>query len=251
MNRFASLVASMLLVLTASLLPAQTYNTKVYLRQGGDALVVSPSGVVEWLPAAGDTKVTTGFLGGGGTDANPLISSSAGMNFLDFRSRSTDATGADSRGLYWRHYAAGVNSSSDCFRPYLIVTASGANAARGIHASVAFTGTGNCTGEVSASKGTLEIPPALKGTACAVCANLYMTPTGTVAGNASGLRFVLDGDSTAVTAANTNAAVGVLSVDGVTITSNGLVHTSASTNSSHGMRILVNGAPYEILMKAL
>jgi hypothetical protein len=244
------LTLCLLVLLSATVAFADLVNMRIYEHQGDTALMVRPIGVLEWLPS-GTARITTGVLGGGGTNSNPLITTASGKNFLDFRTKCTDATGQDSRGLYWRHYAAGVNSSSDCFRPYLIVTASGANAARGIHSSVAFTGTGNCSGEVSAAKGTLEIPPAMGGTAAAVCANLYLTGTGsTVAGNCAGLRFALDGDSSALAIANTNSSVGVISLDGVTITDSGLVHTSTN-GVTHGMRILINGAPYELLMKAL
>jgi hypothetical protein len=253
MHRLATLCLCAIVAIAAIAAPtsAQTYNgTGIYFRQGGYGLVISPSAYIEWLPSVTDSKLTTAIIAGGGTTASPLTTSSASTNFFDFRTQSTDATGADSRGIYWRHYAAGVNCSADCFRPFMTVTGSGATAARGVHSSLSFSGTGSLSGEGDAIKGTLQIPAGLGGTACAVCANLNLQSSGTVTGNASGVRFVLDGNTTAVTAANTNTGVGVMSVEGVTITSGGLVHTSTNT-ATHGMRILINGAVYEILLKAL
>jgi hypothetical protein len=230
---------------------SNTYTPAVFRRNGGSSLCVTPSGVIEFLYDAGtEDTATAALLIGGGTASNPLTTAAAGTAFADFRTKSTNATGADSRGLYWRHYAAGAGASADCLRSFTTVTGAGAVAARGLHSTVSFSGSGTCTGEASAAKGTLQVPAGLTGTCAAICGNVNVEASGSVSGNAAGFRFALDGDPTAVATADSNAKIGVLSIDGVTINTGKLVHSSSNT-ATHGIRILINGAPYELLAKAL
>jgi len=107
-----------------------------------------------------------GNLGGGasaalvmghGTSALPVTTSVADKNFMDFRTKSSAATG-DSRGLYMRHYLAGTVTTTaygDCIRAMTLVTGTGYAYASGIHATLQINASATISGSGAAGRFTL------------------------------------------------------------------------------------------------
>ena len=190
------------------------------------------------------------LLFGGGTDASPISTSVAGGNFADFRTKSTDATGADSRGLYWKHYLSGAGASGDCFRSYTIVEGAGAVAARGQMSSVGFGTNGTLAGMATGFEGVLMVPnKTLGGTPSALQATVWAEgSSSTGSGPVGFLRCSFGGD--AAGAHLLAAQTGLVTIDGATIDTGHLVHTSSNT-ATHGINVWINGARYELLAKAL
>ncbi len=93
-----------------------------------------------------------------GTNAAPKTTAEPGKNFLDFRTMTTDATGADSRQYYGRHYLGGAGAAGECGCFFTTVNAAGALGVHGIHASVSFGAGGALAGEAAGVRGTLHVP---------------------------------------------------------------------------------------------
>jgi hypothetical protein len=166
---------------------------------------------------------TLALIFGGGTNTQPITTATAGVNFVDFRTKTTDATGADSRGLYWRHYLGGASGSGESARLYTTVDAAGAVAAHGSHMSVSFGTSGTLTGQAAAARATLQVPnKSLGGTAAAVYAELSADgASSTIGGNVSFLRAVLAGNATGAAAIEDAAAL--IRVEGGTNASGNVV----------------------------
>lgn len=162
------------------------------------------------------------LLLGGGTNAAPVSTSLASKNFLDFRTKSTEAGGGDSRGIYWRHYLSGTLANGEAGRFFTTVDGA-ANGCHGIHSSVSFGTSGTCTGQVAAVRGTLHVPDkTLGGTNGVVYAEMYADgKSSNVSGVNSFLRCVLGGDATGAAALEDAAAL--LSVSGGTNASGNVV----------------------------
>ncbi len=151
------------------------YQPGIYRKDGGNKQVVRFGvGTLQF----GDTVDTPALLAGGGTNASPLSTASAGKNFLDFRTKSTDATGADSRGLYLKHYLSGAGCSGEAARIYGVVEGAGGVAGRGAHVSLSFGAAGNCSaGTAEALRATLQVPDRAieaNGTYQALLAEAYL-----------------------------------------------------------------------------
>jgi len=226
------------------------YNAGVYAKQGGDKLVVKTTGVIQW----GESVDTVGLLAGGGTGASPLTTSEAGKNFFDLRTQSTDATGADSRGLYWRHYLAGAGGSGETGRLFTTVTGVGAVAAHGLHASVSLSGSGTIAGQATGVRATLHVPDAaMGGTVSPMIAEVWAdggSASVPAASNAF-IRCVLGGTAGGVTTLNGN--LNLLSIEGVTIgnAGDGKVVDAISGDKAvtHLARIRINGAAYYLMLR--
>lgn len=147
----------------------------------------------------GQTKgaASAGLFGGAGTTTSPAITSQAGKNFLDFRTRSTDATGADSRGIYWRHELTGAGASGETARFFTIVkTTTNANAAHGLHASMELADTGNVAGQGCAVRATLGAAAATRnvgGSQAALILDSNYATGNTLTGRVSLLRLTKSG----------------------------------------------------------
>ncbi len=226
-----------------------TYHPKVYRDQGGNRQVVAAGGLLQF----GDDVDTVGVLGGGGTNASPLSTSEAGKNFVDLRTKTTDASGGDSRGLYWRHYLSGAGGSGETIRAFTTVGAAGAVSAHGVHASVSFGASGTLAGEAAAVRGTFQVPnKQLGGTIAAVYSELWADGADSdVSGPASFLRCVLAGTAAGVTTLNGKAAL--LSLEGVTVgaAGDGKVVDAISEDKAvtHLAKILINNVPYYVMLR--
>lgn len=230
-----------------------SYQPLTFRTDGGNRMAVAPGGLLEFLRAVGtETLVSPALLFGGGSNAAPLTTSVAGKNFADLRTESTDATGADSRGIYWRHYLSGAGASGEAGRFYTTVAGAGAVGAHGIHASVSFGTNGTVTGQAAALRATLQVPnKALAGTSAAIYAEIYAdgassNNTGTMAFQ----RFVLAGEATGVAALND---VALLSLEGITVGSAGdgkvVDAISGDKAVTHLAKILINGTAYYIMLR--
>ena len=97
-----------------------------------------------------------------GTSGTPFASATAGKKFFDIYTQST-ATSDDSRGIYNRHYLAGVGGGGESLRTYTDVVGVAVANAHGAHITLGFgesTTKGNVTGQGIAMRATLGIPDA-------------------------------------------------------------------------------------------
>lgn len=140
---------------------------------------------------------TAALIFGGGTAALPVTTSVAGGNFADFRTKSLDATGADSRGIYWRHYLAGDSGSGECARFFTTAMAA-MNAIHGVHCSASFGTGGSLTGLAAGVRGTLQLPnAALAGTSAAIMGEVNAEgASSAIGGVTSLLRLGTSGNAT-------------------------------------------------------
>ena len=193
------------------------------------------------------TAATAALLMGHGTSASPATTSVAGKNFLGFFTQSTDATGADSRGMYLRHYLGGASGSGEAVRAFTTVNAAGAVGAHGLHGSVSFGASGTLTGEAAGVRATLQVPNAtLGGTAGALFSELYAEGTSSAASNAQFMRCVLSGNATG--AAALEDAASLFSVEGGTIASGNIVQAKSSAAVTHVIRVNIFGTPYYLMV---
>lgn len=224
------------------------YQSKIHRDQNGDRMVVDSGGIIQF----GSTVDTPAVLQGGGTNASPLTTSTASKNFLDFRTKTTDATGADSRGIYWKHFLGGAGASGEAGRFYTSVDAAGGVGCHGIHASVAFGASGTLTGQAAAIRATLQVPnKALAGTSAAVYAEIWADgASSNNTGVMAFLRCVLAGEATGVAALND---VPLLSIEGITVGSAGDGKTvdaiSGDKPVTHLAKIIINGTAYYLMLR--
>lgn len=102
-------------------------------------------------------KSHDGLILGAGTSSDPVATAVAGQKVASFYTKST-GTSDDSRGLYWRHYLAGVAGSGEALRAYTTISDVAAVNAHGAHISLDFADTGSASGEGYALKSTLHVP---------------------------------------------------------------------------------------------
>lgn len=196
----------------------------------------------------GASTQTTALLMGTGSSTVPATTAAASKNFAQFYTQSTDATGADSRCFYLRHYLAGAGGSGETVRAFTTVNGAGATAAHGVHGSVSFGTNGTLTGEAAGVRATFQVPnKVISGTAAAVYAEFSAdgASSNVQANHAAFMRAVLSGDGTGL--ALLDSSVGLFSIEGNTIGSGAIVHASAGTASTHSIRCFVNGVPFYIL----
>ena len=184
----------------------------------------------------------------GGSSSAPQTSSAASYNFAGVWTESTDATGSDQRGIYWRHYLAGAGASGEAGRFFTTVTGAGANAAHGAHISCSFSGSGTLTGEAAAVRATGHVPnAALGGTFASVYAELWADgASSSIGGNASFLRCVLGGNGTGAAAIEDSAAL--IRLEGGSIASGNLAAAKTAAAVSHTLRINIYGTTYYLMV---
>jgi hypothetical protein len=139
---------------------------------------------------------SAGILGGAGTNGTPQSTSLAGKNFLDFRTKTTDATGADSRGIYWRHALAGAGASGEAGRFLTSLAGASAVGVHGVHATAQIETTGAVAGQIGALRATLGAASAtrnLGGTLASLIVDSDIGTNNTVTGRASLIRLTKSG----------------------------------------------------------
>lgn len=223
-------------------------TTKIFNRLGGDEMAILPGGLIEFLHDAGDeAKLTAAILIGIGAAGHPATTAEAGKNFAGAWTESTDATGADSRGLYWRHYLSGAGASGEAVRAYTTITAAGAVGAHGFHASLSVSGSGTITGEGAAARHTLSVPNStLGGTVGATYSELYAEGTSSNASNVQFQRYVFGGNATGI--ASLEDVASLFSIEGATIASGNVVQAKSSAAVTHVVRIKIGGTPYYLMV---
>lgn len=231
---------------------ANGYQPGVYRPDGNKLVVVDGVGVVQF----GDTVATSGLSMGGGSTAYPLSTAAAGSKFLSFYTKSTDATGADSRALYMRHAHTGAGASTDAVRAFVVLTGAGAVAARGAMFSLVAGGAGGTvTGEGCGIKGQLEFINTAgtvgTGTYAAVQAEVYLDGTDSDVSAATSValfRGVVAGAGGATQNAKVKYA---FAFDGISNATGAMCHTGQGDRTSDAvLQITINGSPFMVLLKS-
>lgn len=213
-------------------------NVSNYMEQGGAKWVVL--GQLQF----GNTVSTPAVYMGGGTNAAPLTTSTADVNFLDFRTETT-ATSGTSRGLYLRHYLGDTTPSGEAARIFATVNAAGATDAHGEHVSLSYGASGTCTGESAALRSTFQVPDkVLGGTNGALYTELWADGTSSDMSNGQFQRYVFGGNATGIGKLDDSTAL--FSIEGGSVGSGNLVVSSTAT-AAVAIRIRVNGTPYYLL----
>lgn len=184
---------------------------------------------------------TIGYIMGAGTNSDPVTSQSTGINFIDFRTKSTATTG-DIRGMYLRHYLSG-GAGGDGARIFATVD-SAIGTAQGAHISLSYGATGATSGQAIAMRGTLHIADRATsiGTAAAVQAEVFCDGNDSAAtGTLSLFRAVVDGGDE--TARNTVDYF----MTGVQLGSN-IFAAESSAAVSHTLKCNINGTDYYIML---
>jgi hypothetical protein len=186
-----------------------------------------------------------GLLMGIGSNTTPNSTSLASKSFGLFYTKTTDATGGDSRGLYWRHRLGGAGGSGESGRFFTTVSAAGAVAAHGVHNSVSFEGSGTLAGQAAANRATAQVPnSSLGGTLAAIYAELYAEgASSAIGGNASFFRAVLSGNATG--AAAIEDAAFMIRLEGGTNAAGNIVSAAGNeptwASKTHLIRCSMNG----------
>jgi len=203
-----------------------------------------------------DTKSTALLLQGGeaqtASQAGYESTSTAGKNFVEFRTKST-ATSGDSRGAYLRHYISGAGGNGECARIYTTVDAAAANA-HGAHITCSLgSSAGYITGEAIAVRAQLQVPNRAvdaNGTYSALNAEIYLDGTDadlSATTQHSLIRGVVaGGDATA-----RQKVLNLLSIEGVTTATGKMVETGVNeptwTSKTVKVRCLLNGTPFYLI----
>lgn len=200
------------------------------------------------LSAQEEADLLDSLIFQGGSSSSPQTSSAASYNFAGVWTESTDATGTDQRGLYWRHYLSGAGPSGEAGRFYLTINGAGAVGAHGIHVSTSFGTNGTVTGEAAALRATLQVPnKSLGGTTAAVYAELWADGASSANGGTMAfMRCVLGGNATGLAAVEDTAHL--LSIEGGTLNTGNMVRAKASAAVSHVIRINIYGTTYYLMV---
>jgi hypothetical protein len=198
----------------------------------------------------GDTANSALRLGAGNSN-EPETTGSADSNFIDYRLKSTAASGTN-RGMYIRQYLTG-GAGGEAARIYNTVSSNTpADTINGAHISQDFGSTaGNVTGEGQAVRATLMVPNrTLGGTCAAVKAELWADGASSDASNVAFIRCTLAGNSTGVTTLDTSAKF--MTIDGVGAAGAGkILQANTAGASTNILKISVDGVAYGIMLVAL
>lgn len=183
---------------------------------------------------------STTVLAGAGTNANPETTS-GGYNFLDFRVKSTAASG-DARGLYLRLYVGGA-AGGEAIRAF--ATASTTNVAtggtlNGIHASMSIATSSSISGAGNAGRFTLAADAAtrtLSGTLAALQVDSDIGTGNTLPASHAFIRFTNSG------------AVALGNLFEVPNAANGTIFAAHTTQTmTHSLKIVsANGTAYYVM----
>lgn len=188
---------------------------------------------------------------GNGTSAFPLTNASADKSFIDFRVKSTSATGT-TRGLYQRLYlSAGAGGEAGRFFT-TVENNTPVDTCNGVHTSLNFgSSAGNISGLGTALRGTVHVPGrSLGGTVAALQAEFYGdAANGAIGGTASFLRCVLDGDASAKGSFDDNGFL--MDIQGATagaahVFRTGLTASTINAATTCALRIKVGATTYFI-----
>lgn len=196
-------------------------------------------------------QTTTAWGLGAGISATPLSTATTDSKFGAFFTKSTDATGADSRGLYWQHTLGGAGGaqSGEAGRFRTTVGASNANAARGIHSTLDFISGGGITGLGTALTGTVMVPNAtLGGTVGALQAVLNAEGTSSNVSNTAFLRADIDGNATGADAIATNGLFMTAAGLDIGTTGSKMFSTITTGAASHGLKAVIDGTTYYFML---
>ena len=188
----------------------------------------------------------SGLIMGGGTTANPLITSTANDFFIEFRA-STGATSGDNRLMYLRYDQTGAGGGGETLRVNGIASAA-LGTAHGAHLGLQVSSTGYVTGLAAASRSTLSMTntaiPA-NGEYYAGMFEIYSTgSTSSIAAvtKAAVVSIAATGDATGMaTVANAIAFDGTTG-SGTTTMFTTKTLTPATLANAQGIRCLLNGA---------
>jgi hypothetical protein len=192
---------------------------------------------------------TAALMMGGGTATTPasttLTTATAGKNFAGFFTRSS-ATSGDSRGLYWRHYVAGVGGDGEAGRFFTTVTAATSGGVHGLHRSLSFGALAGCSGEAAAGRDTLQIPNEAmiaNGTYAATLSEIYSDGASSDPAAVTALalwRGTLSGNATGIGTADDKAFA--LLIDGNTIGSGNICEASTTeAKYAYSVRCRIGG----------
>lgn len=197
------------------------------------------------LAAANGANAANALLMGVGTTADPALTSVAGKNFVEMRTKST-ATSGDSRNHYLRHDIGGAGGSGECLRVITDLTAA-ANTARGAQISVQAGATGYVTGLAVGVDAQLYLKNevlAANGTYAAVNAEIYAEGSTTNPAGATQMSFIrcnIGGPSSTSTDRVDDKAY-LLTLDGVAEGAGNLVVASTTeANYAHAARCWIKG----------
>lgn len=188
---------------------------------------------------------------GVGLSSDPATTSTAGKNFLEFRTQST-ATSGDSRGIYNRLYLAGAGVSGESLRSFTTVSDVAAATAHGAHISLSFGSTGTITGQGIATRSTLHLKNealASNVTMAALQAEIYSDGADSDPGGStklSYLRCVNDGHANGI--ADVDDDANLIEIIGHTIGAGNMVVAEIDeTKFSHKIRINIGGTTYYLM----
>lgn len=196
------------------------------------------------------SAANTAYALGGGTAANPLTSSTANTNFVDWRTKST-ATSGDNRGHYLRHYLSGANGGGECLRAFTTVEAA-CGTAHGAHISLNFGESGALSGLGVACRATAHIKNAAMtgtGTLAALQAEVYSDGANSdpaALTDLSLIRIVNDGNAAGVAAVDDKA--NLLSLSGFEVGADNMVAAKTAAAVSHTVRCNIGGATYYLML---
>ena len=109
--------------------------------------------------------------------------------------------------------------------------------------------TGNITGLGCACRNTLKLPSrVIGGTVAAVMAEIWADGAASDVSHGSLFRAVVAGDATGI--GHLDDSVYFMELAGGTTGAGNICHANAATDATHGLRCYINGASYDILMKA-
>lgn len=195
---------------------------------------------------------TVALLQGGGTSANPLVTTTADKNFIGYWVEN-QATSGDNRGLYLRQYIAGAGGGGEAARIFSTVDNVAAATVHGVHVSLSFGTTGTVTGQGIVSRNTLHIPStALTSNVVmsAVQAEIWSDAATSDPGGSTLLsyfRVVNAGNSTGMADVDDDAVL--FDIQGHTIASGNMVAASATeANYSHSVRVRVGATLYYMML---
>ena len=198
------------------------------------------------LPAVTDGVV----FGVGSASAYHNFGSTADKNAMEFRF-TTAATTGTSRGMYLRLNLTGAAGGESLRAFTSCASNTPADTVNGAHISLTFgASAGNVTGLGTAGRFTVHVPDrALTGSGGAVMGEFYADADQATFNGQWGLfRGVLGGDPTGLALLDDTAYFMIL--DGGTTDTGNICHTNTAADATHGLRCLINGVSYDILLKA-
>jgi len=202
-----------------------------------------------------DTGLTTGGVIQAGTNAANITADVADMKFVSMYF-DNGASSGDNRGVYVRLNLTG-GGGGESLRAYTVLSVA-TGTAHGGHISLDLGTAGSITGLGVGVRSTLMFPNDVTlsgGTYSGGMSELYFWGDNSSTTDITGVtehsihRFVIDGDTTAK--AKVQNAFSIPYAPSGSGTTNMLDTNQDSTASTDGLRILINGSAYYILLKSV